>query len=108
MDHFCMKQRFRYTLLGVWSYKGIDINSDHKLVIAKLELKLKIKLNENTKTIRKFSIEKLKNIGTLSKLKKELRKNLLASSQTPNIEKECENIRQAFINNATETIEYLS
>ena len=41
IDHICISQRFRHSLLDVRVRRGADAGSDHHLVTARIQLKLK-------------------------------------------------------------------
>jgi len=45
IDHLCISKRFRRSLQDVKVWRGADVASDHHLLIAKLELQLKLKKN---------------------------------------------------------------
>ena len=41
LDHVCIGQMFRWSLLDVRVYWGADVASDHHLVLARIKMKLK-------------------------------------------------------------------
>ena len=60
IDHICISQKFRRSLQDVRTKRGADGDSDHNLVIANLQLKLKAM--PKTKDFRcKYYVNKLKN-----------------------------------------------
>ena len=60
IDHICISKKFRRSLLDVRTKRGADCNSDHNLVIAKIQLKLKFMRNENSYR-EKYNLNKLVN-----------------------------------------------
>ena len=60
IDHICISKKFRRSLLDVRTKRGADCNSDHNLVIAKFQLKLKSIKNENSFR-EKYNLNKLVN-----------------------------------------------
>ena len=60
IDHICISKKFRRSLLDVRTKRGADCNSDHNLVIAKIQLKLKSMKNENSSR-EKYNLNKLVN-----------------------------------------------
>ena len=101
IDYFCIKRRFRHSLLDVRDYRGADIDSDHQLVIAKLELKLKAKWTANIKAAKRLKTENLKNPITANKFKQ----NLLTNPEHLKIEG-WNTIKKAFIDSTSETVGY--
>ena len=59
IDHICVSRKFRRSLLDVRSYRGADANSDHQLVIGKLQFKLKKIENDKNNRI-KYNTDALK------------------------------------------------
>ena len=59
IDHICISRKFRRSLLDVRSYRGADADSDHQLVIGKLQFKLKKIENEKNSRI-KYNTDALK------------------------------------------------
>ena len=62
IDHICISHRFRRSLLDVRVKRGADAGSDHHLVIAKIQLKLK--RTTHTEGRAKFNIQQFEDIGT--------------------------------------------
>ena len=60
IDHVCISKKFRRSLLDVRVMRGADADTDHYLVTAKLQLKLK-KIQKPKQTRIKFDTKKLKN-----------------------------------------------
>jgi len=58
VDYVCISSRWRSYLNDVRTFRGADVASDHKLVVAKIRLRLK-KMSEK-KYVRPFAVEKLK------------------------------------------------
>ena len=59
IDYICINQRLRYALRDTRVYRGADIGSDHRLVIATLKFKFKKILKP--KVDKPYNIEKFKN-----------------------------------------------
>ena len=63
IDHICINRKFRHSLLDVRVKRGADAGSDHHLLTAKLQLKLKRCINPaNSRT--KYNIQLFQDIGT--------------------------------------------
>ena len=62
IDHICISQRFRRSLLDVRVKRGADAGSDHHLVTAKIQMKLKRTTHSEGRT--KFNIQQFQDIGT--------------------------------------------
>lgn len=63
IDHICINRKFRRSLLDVRVKRGADAGSDHHLLAAKLQLKLK-RCNNPTNTRTKFNTQLFQDIGT--------------------------------------------
>lgn len=63
IDHICINRKFRRSLLDVRVKRGADAGSDHHLLAAKLQLKLK-RCNNPTNTRTKFNTHLFQDIGT--------------------------------------------
>ena len=105
IDHFCMKRKFRRLLLDARAYRRADINSDHQLCSAKMEIRLNSTAKRNTPSIKKLDTERLKGLEISNKIK-ELRNNLSTARSESNIETECANIKAAYIESATKLLGY--
>ena len=60
IDHICISKKFRNTLLDVKARRGADADTDHYLVTAKLQLKLK-RIQKPTQIRIKYDTRKLQN-----------------------------------------------
>jgi hypothetical protein len=59
IDHISISNKWKKSLLNVRSYRGADIDSDHHLVIAEVQMKVaRVKHNHDSKT-RKMDYQKL-------------------------------------------------
>ena len=58
IDHICINRKFRRSLLDVRVKRGADAATDHKLVVGKIQLKLKRYGNNNARA--KYNVDKLK------------------------------------------------
>ena len=105
IDHFCIKRKFRRSLLHVRACRA-DINSDHQLYIARMEINLKSTARRSSAPIKKLNIERLKSSETSNKLIAELRNNLSATRPESNIETERANIKTTYIECATKILGY--
>ena len=106
IDHFCIKRKFRRSLLDVRAYRGADINSDHQLCIVKMEIKLKSTARRSPAPINKVNIERLESSEISNKFTVELRNNLSATQPESNIETEWANIKTAYIECARKILGY--
>lgn len=71
IDHIAINRRYRRSLFDVRTYRGADINSDHQLVIAKLQLKLRSTRKKSFS--RRFNLDKLKLPEVCKRFRLELR-----------------------------------
>ncbi|XP_030216903.1 craniofacial development protein 2-like [Gadus morhua] len=62
IDHICISQRFRHSLLDVRVRRGADAGSDHHLVTARIQLKLKRMKPRQGRV--KSSVQQFQDIGT--------------------------------------------
>lgn len=62
IDHICISQKFRHSLLDVRARRGADAGSDHHLLPAKIQLKLKCMKHREERV--KFNIQQFQDIGT--------------------------------------------
>ena len=77
IDCILTPQRFKYSIIRIITrtYPGVDINSDHDLVLFNMTLKLKV--NRKLKTTRKqFDVNKLTNENTADNYKTNWENNL--------------------------------
>ncbi|KAJ8365093.1 hypothetical protein SKAU_G00139240 [Synaphobranchus kaupii] len=63
IDHICINRKFRRSLLDVRVKRGADAGSDHHLLAAKIQLKLKRCNNPRDNRV-KFNIQLFQDIGT--------------------------------------------
>ena len=105
IDHFCIKRKFRCLLLDVRGYRRADINSDHQLCSAKMEIRLNSTAMRNIPSIKKLDTERLKASEISNKFKK-LRNNLSTARLQSNIETEWTNIKLAYIESVTKLLGY--
>ena len=62
IDHICISQRFRHSLLDVRVRRGADAGSDHHLVTAWIQLKLK-RMKPRLGSV-KFNVQQFQDTGT--------------------------------------------
>ena len=62
IDHICISQSFRHSLLDVRVRRGADAGSDHHLVTARIQLKLKCMKPRQGSV--KFNVQQFQDIGT--------------------------------------------
>ena len=62
IDHICISQKFRHSLLDVRARRAADAGSDHHLLTAKIQLKLKAMKHREGRV--KFNIQQFQDIGT--------------------------------------------
>lgn len=63
IDHICINRKFRHSLLDVRVKRGADAASDHHLLAAKVQLKLK-RCNNPSDSRAKLNIQLFQDIGT--------------------------------------------
>lgn len=103
IDHIIINGKWRRSLLDTRAYRGADVNSDHHLVIAKLQLKLK-KAADNNKPGRKIiNVKHLKEPEIKQKFVIELRNRFrmledLNQNDESSLEKKWENIKEIYHN----------
>ena len=84
IDHICISNKFRRSLLDVKVMRGADVDSDHYLLIAKIQLKLK-KI-QNPKELRtKFDTSKLKEEHKIEEFILTLRNRFNALQEEENV-----------------------
>ena len=97
IDHICISDTFRRSLLDVRARRGADVGSDHHLVVGKLRLKLKRYYTETARTGTRYNTELLRDLEINEKFRVELsnRYQLLANvtEEDKTIEHEWEKIK---------------
>ena len=63
IDHICINRKFRHSLLDVRVKRGADAGTDHHLLAAKLQLKLK-RCNNPSDSRTEFNLQLFQDIGT--------------------------------------------
>lgn len=61
IDHILVNERFTNAVNDVRVYRGADCNSDHYLVVGKLNIKLKVRQQSDNPNCAKYEITKLNN-----------------------------------------------
>ena len=72
IDHVTVCRKFRRSVLDTRAFRGVDVNSDHHLVIAKIKLRL-CRVEKNKDRLRKYNTAKLKVPEVAQSFKIELR-----------------------------------
>ncbi|CAG2240028.1 unnamed protein product [Mytilus edulis] len=109
IDHIIIDGKWRRSLLDIRAFRGADVNSDHHLVIAKLQLKLK-KVPDNNKPGRKIlHVNRLKEPEIKEKFVIELRNRFrvleeIDPTEDNSIEKKWENIKEVYQNTSEKII----
>ena len=106
IDYFCIRRKFRHSLFDVRKYRTADINSDHQLCIAKMEIRLKSRTKRNPAPIKKLDTERIKGSEISNKFKEELRNNLSITRPESTIETEWATIKTVYIESATKILGY--
>ena len=65
IDHICINERFRCSVLDVRVYRGADVVSDHHLVVGTLRLKLQKYNTRNPKVAPRYNTKLLQDPPTL-------------------------------------------
>jgi hypothetical protein len=102
-----INKRWRRSVMDVRTYRGADVNSDHILLRAWIQLKLRAV--KKVQGRRKFAVYKLKQAEVEETFRLELRNRFSALENVDdenNIDKKWENIRDCFTSAATETLGY--
>ncbi|CAG2222390.1 unnamed protein product [Mytilus edulis] len=109
IDHIIIDGKWRRSLLDKRAFRGADVNSDHHLVIAKLQLKLK-KVPDNNKPGRNIlHVNRLKDPEIKEKFVIELRNRFrvldeIDPTEDNSIEKKWENIKEVYQNTSEKII----
>ncbi|XP_037106123.1 LOW QUALITY PROTEIN: craniofacial development protein 2-like [Syngnathus acus] len=82
IDHICINRKFRRSLLDVRVKRGADAGSDHHLLAAKLQLKLK-RRNTPSGNRTKYNIQLFQDIGTTELYKTTLQNGFQALQEQP-------------------------
>ena len=101
IDYICINKKWRGALQDVRTYRGADIGSDHYLLAAKMQLRLKaLKTQKRSKP---YDIVKLKNINIREKLELEITNKFQALTDECEIEQEW-NVFKDVVLKATDNI----
>lgn len=73
IDHVCITKKFRRSLQDVRARRGADIASDHHLLVAKVQLKLKRKFTGEKNQRQKFNTALLRDPGLAEEFKNTLK-----------------------------------
>ena len=103
IDHICINGKFRRSLLDVRVKRGADVNSDHHLVIAKLQIKLKNIPVEKSLRV-KYDLGKLKDRKTLSEFKIKLSNRFEILGDASTVEDEWKQIKDTYNNTCKEVL----
>ena len=101
IDHFMLSGMWRRSVQDVKVRRGADVGSDHHLVVAAVQLKLR-KTGRQMNTLRRFDTDKLKDTKTRSTFILELKnrfqalQNLTDQQNTVNINTTWGNVQTAF------------
>lgn len=107
IDYIMINKRWRRSVIDARTYRGADINSDHILLRAKIQLKLKA--TRKVQGRRKFAVNKLKQLEVKEAFKLELRNRFSAletMNDENNIDGKWDNIKDCFTSAATDTLGY--
>jgi hypothetical protein len=107
IDYIMINKRWRRSVMDVRTYRGADVNSDHILIRARIQLKLRAV--KKVQRRRKFTVYKLKQAEVEEAFRLELRNRFSALENIDdenNIDKKWEKIRDCFTSTATETLGY--
>ena len=77
IDHMAISKKWRRSLLDVRGYRGVDVASDHYLVVAQIKLKLAANKTHNQRvTLKKFNLETLNHGEIRKKFEEELKESI--------------------------------
>ena len=77
IDHIMINQRWRSSLQDVTLMRGADCNSDYRMLLAKMKIKLSKEKKTETKRV-KYNIDKLKDLQNKDEFQLELRNEFSA------------------------------
>ncbi|KAE9546525.1 hypothetical protein FO519_010263, partial [Halicephalobus sp. NKZ332] len=100
IDYICISNRWRSALQDVRVYRGADIGSDHHLIAAKLQLRLK-KI-QTGKTTRPLAVEQLRVHDTIERFQFELKNRFSALENITDLETHWAAFKKA-VTDSTET-----
>ena len=107
IDFILIEERYRNGIKNACGLPGADINSDHVLLLAELEIKLKrIKI---AKRVKNWDLDKLKNMDREDigrEMGNEMKKEIALNSQETNIEDRWRRIKNAMIKVAEKEVGY--
>ncbi|CAG2208857.1 unnamed protein product [Mytilus edulis] len=109
IDHIIINGKWRRSLLDTRAFREADVNRDHHLIIAKLQLKLK-KVPDNNKPGRKIlNVNRLKEPEIKQKFVIKLRNRFrvleeIDQTEDNSIEKKWENIKEVYQNTSEKVI----
>ena len=104
IDHICIGQKFRRSLLDVRVKRGADAASDHHLVVGKLQLKLRRFADNNART--KYNVDYLRERDHQEKYKQDLNSAMdnLRVEECDTIEGRWKKIKEAFVKTLEESV----
>ena len=107
IDHIMVNSVFRKSVRDTRVYRSADIASDHYLVCAKIQLKLK-KVTKKDNNRKRFNTDKLKTkeIKDRFNLKLRNRFEVLQDDQNDDIDTECDIMEKAYVETAKEVLGY--
>lgn len=84
IDHICIRQRWRTSLMDIRTKRSADMDSDHELIIASIKLKLNKNYNQtkNRKTSKRFALNKLVDERKRNEVATAMRDKLTANYNT--------------------------
>ena len=106
IDHVAINQRWRTSLQDVKAVRGVDVDSDHHLVMCKL--KLKLRKNKRTANRGLLNSQKLKDPAMQQAFSIELsnRFHLLDEMPADDIDAYCNKVKETFLETSKHTIGY--
>ncbi|KAL4130807.1 hypothetical protein QTP88_008189 [Uroleucon formosanum] len=85
INHVIVDRRFKRYVMDVRSMSGSSAMSDHFIVRAKIKLRLSVEWRKNTVSIKRFSIEDLKNQEINRQYKNKLKETLNLTESSNNV-----------------------
>ena len=106
IDHICINTKFRRSLLDVRARRGADAATDHRLVVGKVQLKLR--KHNNIRVRWKYNVEALKDKTTLKNYQQKLIRNMndqrAECDDNKTIEGKWNSAKEAFITTLEERV----
>ncbi|KAL4153361.1 hypothetical protein QTP88_001194 [Uroleucon formosanum] len=106
IDHVIVDRRFKRCVMDVRSMRGSSAMSDHFIIRAKIKLHLSVEWRKNTISIKRFSIEDLKNQEINRHYKNKLKETLHLTESLNNVNNFWNEIENSIKTAATKVLRF--